>query len=57
VSLEPMPAHERRVVHSYLSLYNDIGSESVGVEPNRKLIIKPKQKPKDKDGFNFVENS
>lgn len=57
VSLEPMPAYERRVVHSYLSLYSDIGSESVGVEPNRKLIIKPKAKPKDADGFNFIENS
>lgn len=57
VSLEPMASHERRVVHSYLSLYSDIGSESVGVEPNRKLIIRPKLKAKDKDGFNFVENS
>jgi len=57
VSLEPMPAYERRVVHSYLSLYNDIGSESVGVEPNRKLIIKLKTKAKDPDGFNFIENS
>ncbi|MBX4186948.1 MAG: KH domain-containing protein [Candidatus Doudnabacteria bacterium] len=56
VSLEPMPSYERRVVHSYLSLYSDIGSESVGVEPNRKLIIKPKAKAKDPDGFNFIEN-
>jgi spoIIIJ-associated protein len=57
VSLEPMPAYERRVVHSYLSLYNDIGSESVGVDPNRKLIIRLKTKEKDPDGFNFIENS
>ncbi|OGE82452.1 MAG: hypothetical protein A3B10_00035 [Candidatus Doudnabacteria bacterium RIFCSPLOWO2_01_FULL_44_21] len=57
VSLEPMPAYERRVVHSYLSLYSDVGSESMGVEPNRKLIIRPKAKVKDKDGFNFIENS
>jgi len=57
VSLEPMMSHERRVVHSYLSLYSDIGSESIGVEPNRRLIIKPKVKTKEKDGFNFVENS
>ncbi len=57
VSLEPMPAHERRVVHSYLSLYNDVASESIGVEPNRKLVIKPKVKAKDPDGFNFIENS
>ena len=57
VQLEPMAAHERRVVHSYLSLYTDIGSESVGVDPNRKLIIKLKSRPKDPDGFNFIENS
>ena len=57
VSLEPMPSYERRVVHSYLSLYNDVASESVGVEPNRKLIIKPKNRPKDEDGFSFIENS
>ncbi len=57
VSLEPMPAYERRVIHAYLSLYSDLSSESVGREPARKLVIRPKQKPKDKDGFNFVENS
>ena len=57
VSLEPMPAYERRVVHAYLSLYSDLGSESTGVEPNRRLVIKPRLKPKDKDGFNFIENS
>ncbi len=57
VSLEPMPAYERRVVHSYLSLYNDISSESIGVDPNRKLIIKPKAKQKSGDDFNFIENS
>ena len=57
VSLEPMPPHERRTIHSYLSLYSDIGSESTGVEPRRKLIIRPVTKPKDKDGFNFIENS
>ena len=57
VSLEAMPPYERRVVHSYLSLYNDIASESVGVDPNRKLVIKLKTRPKDPDGFNFIENS
>jgi spoIIIJ-associated protein len=57
VSLEPMQSYERRVVHSYLSLYNDLSSESVGVEPHRKLIIRPKAKAKDPDGFDFIENS
>ncbi|MEO8065540.1 MAG: R3H domain-containing nucleic acid-binding protein [Candidatus Doudnabacteria bacterium] len=57
VALEPMPSHERRVIHNYLSLYNDLSSASTGAEPHRKLIIKPKTRPKDKDGFNFIENS
>lgn len=54
VSLTPMPSYERRVVHNYLSLYNDIKSESIGQDPNRKIIIKPLQKKK--DDFNFIEN-
>ncbi|MEJ0021643.1 MAG: R3H domain-containing nucleic acid-binding protein [Candidatus Doudnabacteria bacterium] len=58
VSLEPMPSYERRVIHNYLSLFSDISSESVGKEPNRKLVIKNKQRPKTADdGFNFIENS
>lgn len=58
VSLEPMPSYERRVIHNYLSLFSDVSSESVGVEPNRKLVIKNKQRPKTADdGFNFIENS
>lgn len=58
VSLVPMPAYERRVIHNYLSLYTDITSESVGRDPGRKLIIRPaKSKPKTKDDFSFIENS
>jgi spoIIIJ-associated protein len=57
VSLEPMQSYERRVVHAYLSLYSDVASASSGVDPNRKIIIRPKAKVKDKDGFNFIENS
>lgn len=60
VSLEPMQSYERRVVHSYLSLYNDLATESIGVEPNRKIVIRNKTKSKEKipsDGFNFIENS
>ena len=57
VSLVPMPAYERRVVHNYLSLYSDISSESTGRDPERKIIIRFKNKPKSKDDFNFIENS
>src|SRR5690606_13434923 len=38
VSLVPMPSHERRVIHNYLSLYSDVSSESIGKEPERKII-------------------
>ncbi len=53
VSLVPMPSHERRVVHNYLSLFSDVSSESIGVDPERKIIIKYK-KPVG-DDFNFIE--
>jgi spoIIIJ-associated protein len=56
VALSPMPAYERRVVHNYLSLYSDVSSESMGRDPNRKIIIKPKTKKQQKDEFNFIEN-
>jgi spoIIIJ-associated protein len=55
VSLVPMPPHERRVVHHYLSLYPEISSESTGKEPNRKVIIRYK-KPVG-TGFNFIEEN
>jgi spoIIIJ-associated protein len=54
VSLVPMPAHERRVVHNYLSLYSDVKSESIGRDPERKIIIKYK-KPDSNSEFKFVE--
>lgn len=56
LSLAVMPAHERRVVHNYLSLFADIDSGSTGVEPNRKIILRPKAKGKSADDFNFIEN-
>lgn len=56
VSLVPMPPYERRVVHNYLSLYNDISSQSTGTEPGRKIVIRPKTAAKSKDDFNFIEN-
>jgi spoIIIJ-associated protein len=53
VSLVPMPSHERRTIHNYLSLFSDVESESIGRDPERKLIIKYK-KPAG-DGFSFIE--
>jgi len=42
VMLEPMPAYERRVVHAYLSEDFSIETESIGNEPNRRIVIRPK---------------
>jgi spoIIIJ-associated protein len=40
-ALSPMPAHERRVVHLELSERTDIVTESIGQEPERKVVVKP----------------
>jgi spoIIIJ-associated protein len=58
VSLAPMPSYERRTVHDYLSLYADLNSESIGQDPNRRIIIKFRdKKDRPKDEFGFIENS
>ncbi|MEK9134684.1 MAG: R3H domain-containing nucleic acid-binding protein [Patescibacteria group bacterium] len=41
-ALEPMSAYERRVIHMELASREDIVAESVGEEPERKIIIKPR---------------
>jgi spoIIIJ-associated protein len=57
VSLSPMPPYERKVVHNYLSLFSDIKSESVGKDPNRKIVIRHRPMKSAKDDFNFIENT
>ena len=42
VALEPMPAYERRVIHAFLSEDWNVETESIGEEPNRRIVIKPK---------------
>lgn len=41
VPLRPMTSFERRIVHLLLEEYPDITTESSGVEPERKVVIKP----------------
>jgi spoIIIJ-associated protein len=43
ITMDPMPAHERRIIHTVLSEYPDIVTESVGEEPERRIVIKPYQ--------------
>ena len=41
--LEPMNSYERRAVHNVLSNNKFVYTESVGEEPNRCVVIKPKE--------------
>lgn len=41
VALRPMSSFERRIVHLLLAEYPDIATESVGSDPERKVVIRP----------------
>jgi spoIIIJ-associated protein len=41
ITLKPMTSFERRIIHAVLTESPDITTESVGEEPNRKVVIKP----------------
>ncbi len=40
-TLPPMPAYERRIIHMELAARTNIVTESIGREPERKVIIRP----------------
>ncbi|MEK7172834.1 MAG: R3H domain-containing nucleic acid-binding protein [Patescibacteria group bacterium] len=41
VPLRPMSSFERRIIHMLLAEYPDITTESIGDEPERRVVIKP----------------
>jgi spoIIIJ-associated protein len=41
VALEPMPAFERKIIHSALQDHENITTYSDGAEPHRHIVIKP----------------
>ena len=43
IKLEPMSAYERMIIHTELSNRKDVTTESIGVEPRRRVIIKLKR--------------
>ena len=47
LQLEPMPAVERRVVHMALLEHPRVRTQSVGVEPNRRIVVLPASQIKD----------
>ncbi|MBO4421982.1 MAG: protein jag [Clostridia bacterium] len=44
VSLEPMPSHERRIIHSEVQKIEGVTTNSIGSENNRKVVISPERK-------------
>lgn len=39
--LSPMPAYERRIIHLEIAERKDVTSESMGEEPERRVVIRP----------------
>ena len=42
LQLEPMPALERRWIHIALREHPDVMTQSVGEEPNRRIVVLPR---------------
>ena len=42
VAVDPMPAHERRIIHEFLAEMSDLETESEGVGEKRHIVIKYK---------------
>ncbi|MCX7773277.1 MAG: protein jag [Clostridia bacterium] len=43
ITLEPMNPYERRIIHSTLQNHKYVDTQSIGEEPNRKVVIRYKQ--------------
>lgn len=63
VSLEPMNPFERRIIHAALQENQNVTTESEGTEPNRFVVIKPKnysrggyEKRENRGGYEKREN-
>ncbi len=39
ITLEPMSSYERKIIHDYIAKDDDLKSESIGEEPNRKVVV------------------
>jgi spoIIIJ-associated protein len=44
IALKPMPAYERRLIHLSLSSNKNVVTESRGEEPERYVVVIPKEK-------------
>ena len=44
ISLEPMPSHERLIIHSEVQKIEGVTTNSIGTENNRRVVIIPEKK-------------
>lgn len=44
MTLEPMNPNERRIIHSTLQEYRNVSTYSTGEEPNRRVVVTPKDR-------------
>ncbi|MCQ2405772.1 MAG: protein jag [Oscillospiraceae bacterium] len=55
MALEPMNSYERHIIHTALQDYEGVSTASVGVEPNRRVVVnyekpaKPDNKPRSRE--------
>ena len=49
VTLEPMNAYERHVIHATLQDYPDVSTHSTGTEPGRRVVVSYNKYPQDQD--------
>ena len=50
ITLEPMNAYERHVIHATLQDYPDVSTHSTGTEPGRRVVVSYNKYPQDQDG-------
>ena len=43
ITLEPMQSYERKIIHAALQNNSRVYTESIGVEPNRRIVVKLKK--------------
>lgn len=43
LTLKPMGSHDRFVIHTYIAKTDDLATESVGEDPERRIVIKSKE--------------
>jgi spoIIIJ-associated protein len=43
LQLEPMPALERRWIHLALRDHERVATQSIGEEPNRRVVVLPRE--------------